>query len=54
LQARGSRRPNLPGRIPGGADERERVRHVFVVFLAYLLFIFAGIAYFLVIGLRHL
>ena len=28
--------------------------HIFVVFLAYLLFILAGIAYFLVIGLRHL
>ena len=30
------------------------MRHVFAVFLAYLLFILAGIAYFLVIGLRHL
>jgi hypothetical protein len=30
------------------------MRHVFAVFLAYLLFILAGITYFLVIGLRHL
>jgi hypothetical protein len=30
------------------------VRHVFAVFLFYLLFILAGIVYFLVVGLRHL
>jgi hypothetical protein len=30
------------------------VRHVFAVFLFYLLFILAGIAYFLVVGLREL
>lgn len=30
------------------------MRHVFAVFAAYLLFILAGIVYFMVIGLRHL
>jgi hypothetical protein len=30
------------------------MRHVFAVFVGYLLFILAGIAYFVVIGLRHL
>ena len=42
------------GRILLRASESWRVRHVFAVFLAYLLFILAGIAYFVVIGLRHL
>ena len=30
------------------------MRHVFAVFLAYLLLILAGIAFFIVVGLRHL
>lgn len=38
------------------AAEREEaaMRHVFAVFVFYLLFILAGITYFMVIGLRHL
>ena len=45
-------------RHPGGSLTARTngivMRHVFAVFLAYLLFILAGIAFFLVIGLRHL
>jgi hypothetical protein len=46
------------GAFPGGSLTARTngivMRHVFAVFLAYLLVILAGIAYFLVIGLRHL
>lgn len=40
----------------GQPAERETaaMRHVFAVFAFYLLFVLAGITYFLVIGLRHL
>jgi hypothetical protein len=35
-------------------NEAEAMRHVFAVFVFYLLFILAGITYFMVIGVRHL
>lgn len=39
---------------PLGERNGAAMGHVFAVFVFYLLFILAGIAYFLVIGLRHL
>ena len=44
------------GRMSRSAAERKpaAMRHVFAVFVFYLLLILAGITYFMVIGLRHL